>query len=382
MSFEEDCVNLRGYDPATMMRPDTSCLVVGQTGSGKTCIMMYLLMCMARQLDVCCAFVGTTDTLEEYKEHLPSCMVYNGFKLEHLERITEAQKKLQKRKPLRTHDGTLKMQPLRRVGIVMDDLGFDKNAFANPVMGYMMKNGRHENFFFLKGIQYALDFPKNLRGQFDLVITFPEANIMYRDPLRLNFLGCFSSDEQLVRVFDHGLQNHEALVFDQRAHRNKKPSLFYLKVPDSWVQWVAEKGKMDVVIPRFRVGSDMFWLMYYKYFIRANYQAVEDDIDASLKNAKGFVTTETEAQPASKVHMVRGRKVLPVHRQTERAREERGQFPPPPQQPLQQPHQPQQYHNNARPGQARAKRGGALVLPAAPLPPPPPPLPPPPLPQK
>lgn len=279
-------IQLHEYDPMTMMRPDATVLVVGQRGSGKTVMMQYLLYCISKKLDMAVVFCPTRDTRQEYEQCVPKCNVYPEFDKTRLASILGAQKKLSKRIGECSLKKAADIPPLRRVGVVLDDCMFDKKEMNSPGMRYLMMNGRHDNFFYLNGVQYIMDFPKDLRSQVDTVIVFPEANITYREPLRQNLLGVFQTDEELVKVFNEGLKEHEALVFDSRAYRAREQYLFYCKA--------------QYHLPAFRVGSDLFWRMYYKHFVRKSGAYIEDEIKNTLAIAKGMTKVdEDEAAKAA-----------------------------------------------------------------------------------
>jgi hypothetical protein len=281
-------IQLHEYDPMTMLRPDATVLVVGQRGSGKTVMMQYLLYCISKILDMAVVFCPTRDTRQEYEQCVPKCNVYPEFDKKQLANILGAQKKLSKRIGECSLKKSAVIPPLRRVGVILDDCMFDKSEMNSPAMRYLMMNGRHDNFFYLNGVQYIMDFPKDLRSQVDTVIVFPEANITYREPLRQNLLGVFQTDEELVKVFNEGLHEHEALVFDSRAYRARKPYLFYCKAQHQ--------------LPAFRVGSDLFWRMYYKHFVRKSGAFIEEEIKNTLAIAKGMNKVEEDpdkAAPAS-----------------------------------------------------------------------------------
>lgn len=253
MLDDDENVQLHEFDPMTMLRDDSRILCVGQSGSGKTVMMQYLLYCLSKKVDMAVCFCPTRDTRQEYERVIPKCLVYPSFDKRQLTKICDAQKKLSQRigeAETRGHSHA----PLRKIIVILDDCMFDKAEMSGKAMRYLMMNGRHDNFCYLNGVQYVVDFPKDLRSQIDVVVVFPEANVEYRDPLRKNLLGVFKSDEQLVRTFNEGLKKHEALVFDARAYREKRTCLYFCKA--------------QYPLPRFRVGSDLFWRMYYKYMVR------------------------------------------------------------------------------------------------------------------
>jgi len=283
---------LEEYIPSTMMRNDCTVIVVGQRGSGKTVLMLSILRDIGPQLDTCVAFCPTRDTREEYERYIPKCFVYPNYDKEHLDRICNAQILLSKRKGKRRADGSLDLPKLKRIGVVLDDCMFEKNVFSGPSIRYLLMNGRHDNFFFMKGVQYVMDFPKALRANIDLAIVFPEPQLSVRETLRQTLLGIFDTDEALVKVFEDGLQEHEALVFDQRAYREKRQSLFYIKA--------------TFPLPHFRLGSNFIWKMYYRHFIKQSYAHVEDFIDQSLAAVmNGGSMTSQAVAPKKKESRVR-----------------------------------------------------------------------------
>jgi hypothetical protein len=216
-----DLIRLHQYYPTQMMPLTSTVLVVGQRGSGKSTMLQYLLHCVALKLDVLHVFCPTRDTCQEYEAMIPGCNVYTHFDTGALQSIIDTQKRLVERR--------LPGESLPpRVGVVLDDCVFAKKPHAT--IRYLMIDGRHHNFFFMVGASYVLDIPRDLLFFADIVMAFPEANAEYREPLRRNLLGAvFQTDEQLHRIFTDGLRVQEALVFDSRAHREKRPHLFFCK---------------------------------------------------------------------------------------------------------------------------------------------------------
>ena len=271
-------VDLSRYKPETMMAVDTTVVVLGQRGSGKTELIRYILSCIKDKMDFCVSFCPSRDTRLQYEECMPRCFCYPEFSEKDLARICDSQLDLAKRAPVRRSDGTQEKPLMRRIGIVLDDCMFDAKALKNPTMSYLMMNGRHENFFLINGIQYIMDFPKNLRSQIGVSIVFPEPNRKMRDSIREQLLGCFDTDEQLQQVFQQ-LKPHEALVFDQNARRAGRPFLYFIGAP-----WP---------IPRFMVGSERFWKMYYRHMKPVTYTHVDQKIRNKVANILAAAAAKT-----------------------------------------------------------------------------------------
>jgi hypothetical protein len=258
------------YEPEAMLRPDYVVMMVGMRGSGKTVMMLYFLMILARQLDLAIGFMATQDTQDDFANHIQKCFLYSEFDDVQLTKIVDAQRALTQRKPKRLPDGTYEAPNHRRVGIILDDCMYEKKAGKGKTLRYLFMNGRHDNFFFMNGVQYVMDMDKSLRSQVDLVVAFPVQEDSQLKPLRENLLGCFNTDAQLDRMFK-ALQPNEALVFDRRKAAKKQTSLFFCKA--------------KFPLPKFRVGCDLFWLWYYKYFVRKGSSHVEALIRARLQAA-------------------------------------------------------------------------------------------------
>ena len=75
-----------------------------------------------------------------------------------------------------------------------------------------------------------------------------------------------------MEVFQHGLQEHEALVFDRRAYEARKPFLYFCKA--------------EFPLGDFRVGSDIFWRLYYKNMVRHSTAVTSSKIMSVLRTAK------------------------------------------------------------------------------------------------
>jgi len=289
--MEEDGMwNLPEYDAENMLRPDYTVMMVGARGSGKTIMMLYFLKILARQLDMAVAFIPTTDTQREFEEHIQKCFIYPEYDEKELDRIVQAQRSLVQRKPKRLDDGSFETPNHRRIAVVLDDCMYDKKSGKGKTLRYLFMNGRHDNFFFMNAAQYVMDMDKALRSQIDLVVAFPVSEDSMIGPLRENLLGCFKTDAQLVRMFREGLKENEALIFDRRRANKKQPALFYCKA--------------EYPLPRFRVGCDLFWLWYYKYFVRRSSAHIDTMINNRIQAALDKPRQPDPAKPMATIKRI------------------------------------------------------------------------------
>lgn len=246
-------IKLFPYDPEAMLSPDSIVLVVGPRSSGKTTFMKYLLFCMRHKLDNAVAFIPTADTRAEFEEFMPRCNVYAEFTEARLRTIVSAQKQIHDAQ-VKKHGATGATQ-LRRLGIILDDCMFKKREFDNDTCRNITMNGRHDNLFFLNGIQYIVNFPKEQRSQLDVAVVFPVSGVAFLKAVWENLLSDALTLEQTETLLSN-LNAHECLVFDARAFRRKQPYLFVCKAMFH--------------LPPFRLGNDLFWRLYYKHFVRQN----------------------------------------------------------------------------------------------------------------
>jgi energy-coupling factor transporter ATP-binding protein EcfA2 len=289
MSRKDDhwSVDLFPYDPSAIDVADCKIMVVGQSGSGKTALVQNILYVLRDKIDICIVFCPTRETREDYETFIPKCFVYEEWDPEHLDRIILTQRQLARMK-LKNPDGSKTPMPLRRVAVVIDDCLYDKKDFTHKCMNYLLMNGRHEHFLPIIVAQYVVDLPKALRTQINLVFSFPDAQEGNRDALRRCVLGMFSKDKHLMATYDK-LEMYEALVYDVKAHRGRKPHLFFFKA--------------EFPLPRFRVGAADVWWMYYEHFVKQDAGNVEefinDKLTKSIQTAAVAAVTKKTSGPAS-----------------------------------------------------------------------------------
>jgi hypothetical protein len=249
------------------IRADATVLITGKRGSGKTTFMRNVMYAMRNKLDVAVLMCPSADVREDFRQFLPSSYVYD-FEIDRLNTIVDCQIKLAAEVGDR----------LRNVGIILDDCMYDSKTMKNKSMRNIIMNGRHNRFFFMNCTQHAPDFPKSMRGNLDLIVVFPPPNDEVFKTVYINLLsGAFRTQEECRAAFDT-LQAHECLVFDPKAQTEKRPYIFYCKAVHD--------------LPRFRVGSDVFWRLHYTYFKRTPSQVMA--IANAVAVAKGLMVPRAQ----------------------------------------------------------------------------------------
>ena len=283
-------VDLPFYDPAKLLveRPDVSVLLTGNTGSGKSVYEKYIMYTLRKVLDFAVLMCPSADVRKEFREFLPSSMVQD-FDKDKLNAIVAAQVQLAEET---VNDPT----QLRRIGIVCDDCAFNRQAMNSSVFRALTMNGRHNKFFFMVCTQHLADFPKALRANLGVIISFaPRTTAEFNTLYDHIWEGVFESKEDCQAAFN-SLGEFECLVFDAKRQQLRQPYVFYSKAPGT--------------LPRFRVGSDAYWITHYTYFKRAQNRTIA--IASAVAAAKGLkvITTERGAAAAapktSKVVIKRG----------------------------------------------------------------------------
>ena len=116
-----------------------------------------------------------------------------------------------------------------RLCVVFDDCFFgSKHALNSLNELYQHKDGA--GVLSLACMQYPLAMDTACRDQLSLVIAFP-GYMPAVLPMLKQYFNCFHTVGDLARVFQEGLGEQEALVFDPQAYKAGRPCLFYYKAP-------------------------------------------------------------------------------------------------------------------------------------------------------
>lgn len=281
----EEPIKLYRYNPETMMPPDVTVVVVGPRGSGKTVFMKYVMFCMRDKLDVATFFCPSRDVRQEFEAFLPKSHIHADFSKTRLKQVCDAQAKLAALCPGRRKDqiGSGGV-PLRNIGLVLDDCMSKKAVFESETVRAIMNNGRHDNIFFMNGVQYIMSVPKEQRSQIDIAVCFPHAGAFLK-AVNDNLMGdAFDSVEMCGRAFQQ-LRENECLVYDARAKRRKQPFLFYCKAQHD--------------LPDFMVGCDFFWRLYYKHMVRAKVDTHREILETMAKARGEALPPDDDASEAA-----------------------------------------------------------------------------------
>ena len=267
----EEVFSIRKWNPAAALAdPAQTIVVFGPSGSGKSVVMQNLMRVVKDKIGCTVGFMGSVDAVTDFQKCTPKTHVYEGFDIEKLSKVLEGQKKGKK---VVLHTNRKLPDPadhlvLPYMAIVMDDCGFDTKSLKSEEIKYIFMNGRHDNIFFLCGMQYVMGMPMDIRQQIKIAISFPTKDPALLSRLREHLFGCFSSDEELANVFAI-LKPYEVLVYEKLSQSAGKPYLFSYKA--------------EYPLPAFRAGKESFWRNYYARFKRVRMGPLVDHVRQTIR---------------------------------------------------------------------------------------------------
>jgi hypothetical protein len=235
-------IKVRRFDPSTM-RANATVLMSGKRGTGKTTLINDIMYHNRDKFRFGVGMSPTDDTTDALGAFIPNSCVYDEFDEGALQRMLTVQKKAGRGPPEKFHN----------VFCVLDDCAFDKKTFSNKAIREVFMNGRHRKIFIINSIQYVMDMPAGLRGQFDYVFATRNDNHDEKEKLWKYFFGMFPSFRSFEKVLEECTDEYSVIVFDGTV-RSKN-------VEDKIFHYTADPG-----LPSFRMCDDIFWKLDEYYF--------------------------------------------------------------------------------------------------------------------
>jgi hypothetical protein len=187
---------------------------------------------------------GTQAGREEFSRSVPSTFIYDGLRMDVINKQIKRQRKLIKRAPAR-EDRTNDIDTL----LLLEDCMAEKSNFTKSEMRDIFMNGRHLGICFVMTMQYCMDIPPSLRGQIDYVFATQEFKMNTKRKLYENFFGVFEDFNQFNRVFSHVTKDHGVLVMDNTNNSgNIEDIIFSFRAP--------------ATIAPFKFGNAAFWKLH------------------------------------------------------------------------------------------------------------------------
>lgn len=242
-----EIVNIRRFNP-NQIATGSIILVLGERGTGKTTFIKNCLLHSFRGYPMGIVMVGTCDTEEEYARHCPPTLIYNDFRPEVIDNMIQQQDKRRKK----VAGQMTKQSP--PMFLIIDDLTYKfRQVNKDPGILKLFFNGRHYNVTVVISAHYCMQISKELRGQFDYVVTTYQKNPMYRKQIRECFDVGFPNNSAFHEVMRVCTKNYGVMILDKRARAN-------YGLEDSVFQYRA--------IPNlpFRIGHRSLWEMHSRRY--------------------------------------------------------------------------------------------------------------------
>lgn len=248
-------IKIKKWDMKNTLKPTHTVLVVGKRGTGKSVILVNLLYALREKLDAVMVFSPTETAQGNLTGIVPPSMIHEEYSAPVLDAVLEMQ---------RTH---WRRGRGSHVCAVLDDCAWDKKIFRSKPLRGVFLNGRHNKMSCILSVQYATDFPPDLRTNCDYVIACRENITSNRKRLFDHFFGHFENLAAFNRCFKACTADYETLVLDNTSTSNN--------ITDNVFWWRA-----DCDLPPFRVGEKMWGL--HERFARAPVATEDDDDDRAV----------------------------------------------------------------------------------------------------
>src|SRR3989344_9012300 len=226
-------VQLKKFNPRSITT-DSIMVMIGRRGQGKSTLVQDI-MYYVRRIPVFVAVSGTEEGNSFFKDHIPDVLIYNEFDPALIKNLIRRQKKLIKQHPKKKgfKKGSKNVEPTD-LGIVFDDLMFDKKWTKDEYIRWIFMNGRHFNICFIMTMQYLMDLPPGLRAQIDYVFVTKESKEVNKKRLYDQFFGVFPTKDSFYQVLDQCTENYQCLVLNNKSISNKiEDCVFWYKAtPD------------------------------------------------------------------------------------------------------------------------------------------------------
>ena len=205
------------------VEPSCTWIMVGPPASGKTTLIENICYYNRHKYPVARAFVGTPTSYKKF------CKIFGDLyvTLNYNEPDEIAHIRRQRRCILdngETYAGNYAIN-------IIDDAGDDVKSFKTKTMRALFKLGsQHYAQMLLVGLQYAIDFPPDMRKSVRDVAIFRDPEEVERKKLYDNFGGLSGSYARFCDLMDELTGDFSCIIFKKRSQSNKlEDCVFYYK---------------------------------------------------------------------------------------------------------------------------------------------------------
>lgn len=249
--------------PIHEMKPYRVILVVGKRGSGKTTLIKTLLFEMRHKIEFVISYVGSQDTVNEFKEFIPECLIHTAWNPASIEILIKLQEIWKKMNMLQNPNGEYKD---RSILVLFDDMQADKDWMKSKTIVDLHCNGRHYGITFINAAQYMMAIPTEIRSQVDYVFAFYDQRPQMQKRMYDQFFGGHFSYADFKNIYKKLTDGGRCMVLDNCSRDNDVTSCIY--------HFSAKKELFDPNF-HFTFGSDVMWHLALKYS-KTKLQALEE----------------------------------------------------------------------------------------------------------
>jgi hypothetical protein len=205
-------IKVRKFDPSKM-RSDAFCIMLGKRGTGKSSLLMDILY-HHKDLPAGCVISGSEEANGFYSNTVPSILIKNEFKTDHVKNLVTRQRQLinNSKKNGATVDP--------RAFLILDDCLFDNTWSKDREIRRVVLNGRHYRISFMITMQYPLGLPPMLRGNVDYVFILRENVRSNRERIYSSYAGVFPTFDIFEQVMNKLTTDYGCLVIDNTIASN------------------------------------------------------------------------------------------------------------------------------------------------------------------
>ncbi len=261
-------LKLNKFNPMTLeiKRRDGHAPVIvflGCRGSGKSTLLSDIMWYM-KKIPVIVAMSGTEEGNGYYSKHIHELCIYNKFEPDVLEKILIRQKKIVNELTKRGENP--KKHAELGVGILMDDLAYDKKMMKDDNIRQIFFNGRHFHVtssvcirmmktYFIT-FQYMMELAPAFRTNVDYVFVCKETRKDNLKRLYDYFFSMFDSYDDFKKVFNVCTNDYGCIVVDNTCKTGRiEDSVFWYKAkldrsfkigtPEMWRDWTRQLKDKD-----------------------------------------------------------------------------------------------------------------------------------------
>ena len=221
------------------------CVFLGKRGTGKSVLVQDILYHFTEIPAVLC-MSGTEEGNGFYSKHIHDIYIYPSYNSDVISAVINHQKKIVK--GYSDNGQNPKDHPEIGIGILMDDLAYDKKMMSDPGIKEIFFNGRHYHITTMITFQYMMALAPQFRTNVDYVFVCRDNKRDNIKRLYEYFFGCFDTFDDFKKVFYACTNDYGCLVLDNTAKSTK--------IEDQ-VFWY--KAKPD---RKFKIGSSEMWKIW------------------------------------------------------------------------------------------------------------------------